>query len=67
MDNMMFSVYLSTKVGNSTHIKFGGFDEEGIEGGIDNLGFLTTNTKDSWLLQMKSIKIGEDEAVDIDR
>jgi hypothetical protein len=31
IQSKMFSIYTSRKKGNSTHIRFGGFDESGIE------------------------------------
>ena len=64
----MFSVYLSKKVGNTTHLKFGGYDKEGIEGGLDNLQFLRTNSDDTWRLQMHSARVGNDMIeLEIDR
>ena len=35
IDHMVFSIYLSMDSGNSTHIKFVGYDKEGILGGKD--------------------------------
>ena len=64
----MFSVYLSKAVGNTTHVKFGSYDAEGIEGGLDNLQFLRTNSDETWRLQMHTAKVGEDIVpLDIDR
>jgi hypothetical protein len=56
----MFSVYLSMDQGNTTHLKIGGYDEEGVEGGLDSLQFLSTASSGSWAIQMKTVKIDED-------
>lgn len=65
IDHMMFSVYLSLAQGNTTHLKIGSYDEEGIEGGLENMHFLDTASDDEWMIKMDTVKIGED-MVDID-
>lgn len=66
IDQLVFSVYLQMKVGNSTHIKFGGFDEEGIKSGkASDLVFLKTKDVGSWKLGLQTVKLGE-EMVAID-
>ena len=51
----MFSIYLTTKSGNHTHIKFGGYDEEAYTGDIT---FIKTRSTESWQLQIDSAKVG---------
>jgi hypothetical protein len=51
----MFSIYLTTKSGNHTHIKFGGYDEEAFTGDIQ---FIKTRSTESWQLQIDSAKVG---------
>jgi hypothetical protein len=46
------------KAGNSTHVKFGGYDKEGILSD-NNLHFLKTNDNTNWLLPLTTVKIGE--------
>ena len=56
----MFSVYLKMTTGNSTHIKFGGYDKEGIMPG-KKLHFLQTKAPHTWQLKMTNyVKFGED-------
>ena len=58
IENMIFSVYLKMKEGNTTHIKFGGYDAEGIEGeDVNNLKFLKTRKSDTWSIEMQSSDI----------
>mmetsp|Transcript_5551 Transcript_5551/g.9502 ORF Transcript_5551/g.9502 Transcript_5551/m.9502 type:complete len:159 (+) Transcript_5551:624-1100(+) len=61
IDHMIFSVYMQMNEGNSTHIKFGGFDEEGIKGGDakKNLIFLKTKDKTTWEIPLQTVKLGE--------
>jgi hypothetical protein len=60
IDNLVFSVYLQMNVGNSTHIKFGGFDHEGVLGGNpqENLHFLKTKNIGTWQVAMSTVKVG---------
>jgi len=58
IDNMIFSVYLKMKEGKTTHIKFGGYDAEGIDGeDVNKLQFLKTRSKDTWQVEMSSSDI----------
>ena len=61
IDQLVFSVYLSLKPGNGTHVKFGGYDEEGIEGGADRIRFLATDDSSSWSVPMSSVSIGDSQ------
>ena len=61
IDQLVFSVYLSLKPGNGTHVKFGGYDEEGIEGGADRIRFLETDDSSSWSVPMSSVSIGDSQ------
>jgi hypothetical protein len=46
--------------GNTTHIKFGGYDVEGIEGNTtENLSFLKTKDKESWAVEIAHAFIGD--------
>ena len=56
---MMFSVYMQMKVGNTTHIKFGGYDEEGIAPSQE-LTFLKTIDKSTWQLEIENSRIMDD-------
>jgi hypothetical protein len=45
--------------GNTTHIKFGGYDPEGIIGGEANdLKFLKTSSQNTWAIDLGSASIG---------
>ena len=46
--------------GNTTHIKFGGYDVEGIEGNTtENLSFLKTKDTSSWAVEIAEASIGD--------
>jgi hypothetical protein len=46
--------------GNTTHIKFGGYDVEGIEGNTtENLSFLKTKDNKSWAVEIADVSIGD--------
>lgn len=55
---MMFSVYLSMKSGNGTHVKLGGYDVEGMDGGVDSLQIIETVDNEQWILPLSHASIG---------
>ena len=60
IDNIVFSVYMSMKQGNTTHVKFGGWDSEGVDNQTfpDGPVFLKTKDNSTWALEMDSVRIG---------
>ena len=56
---MIFSVYMQMKVGNTTHIKFGGYDKEGIAP-TQKLTFLKTIDNSTWQLEIENSMIMDD-------
>lgn len=55
---MIFSVYLKMKEGNTTHIKFGGYDAEGIEDeDVNKLQFLKTRKSNTWQVEIATSDI----------
>ena len=59
----LFSIYLSNKPGMKTHIKFGGWDKEGLKPG-KNLHMIHTNSQKTWLVNFHDLSIN-DEVFDI--
>ena len=56
----MFSVYLKMEYGNTTHIKFGGYDQEGIIGANPyDMKFLKTKSLKTWALAMTKAEFGD--------
>jgi hypothetical protein len=59
IDHIIFSVYLKMEYGNTTHIKFGGYDDEGIIGGNPyDLDFLKTKSVKTWAVDLDAGYIG---------
>ena len=59
IDHIIFSVYLKMEFGNTTHIKFGGYDEEGIIGGNPyDMQFLKTKSVNTWAVDLMKVEIG---------
>lgn len=52
----VFSMYISTEPGNSSHIKFGGWDSQGIADG-DSLHMIDTISTDSLAVKLTSFSI----------
>ena len=50
---------MSNEIGDTTHIKFGGYDSEGILPG-SQLIFLETVNNKSWKLNLKSLTFNDD-------
>lgn len=64
---MIFSVYMKMSNRRESHIKFGGFDEEGAENqvtGNPDFKWIRTTERDTWRLKMRSAGINLDR-VDI--
>lgn len=63
IDHIVFSVYMSMKEGDTkqySHVKFGGWDKEGIDNSTspEGLTFLKTMDPSSWAIEMESARIG---------
>ena len=58
IDHMTFSIYLRPEAGNSSCIKFGSFDTEGLTEGTQ-LKIIRTIGINSWALFVKNIVLGE--------
>lgn len=55
----MFSVYLKMEYGNTTHIKFGGYDEEGIIGANPyDMKFIKTKSVKTWAIDLMKAELG---------
>ena len=59
IDFLQYSLYLSNEIGDTTHIKFGGYDPEGILPGSE-LKYLETVENRSWKLNLKSLTLNKD-------
>lgn len=65
INQLVMSAYLSVKPGNGTHIKFGGYDEEGMEGGAEAVSFLQTDDATSWAVGLSDVSVG-DSTLDVE-
>lgn len=60
IDHIIFAVYLKMEYGNTTHIKFGGYDQEGIIGGNSyDMTFLKTKSINSWAINVDKAGLGD--------
>lgn len=66
IDQMVFSVYMKMSDRRDSHIKLGGFDEEGALNGVTgnpDFKFLRTAAKDTWRIKMLSAGIFDDQVI----
>ena len=62
IDHNIFAVYTDMKEGNTTHFKFGNYDQVGIKNGKYLTMLRTVNTS-SWELSLNNSKIGGKDIV----
>ena len=62
IDQMVFSIYMKMDNRSESHIKFGGYDEQGALNNISNnkeFKWMRTTDKDTWRIKMRSAGLYE--------
>ena len=57
IENKVFSIYTSRNLGNSTHIRFGGYDLNGIAEN-ESLKYIRTINQSTWAVEIGKLSIG---------
>lgn len=63
IDQLVFSIYMKMSDKTESHLKLGGYDEEGCADGVaknPNFKFIKTESPDSWRVSLRGAKLYED-------